>query len=58
MLYKFTERFDYSMVVLVNEDSNIKSLDDLKGKHLCHPGFFEGEAGTEWSSSISQVRIG
>lgn len=45
------------MVVLVNEDANIKSLDDLKGKQLCHPGFFEGEAGTEWSNPISQVRI-
>lgn len=45
------------MVVLVNEDADIKNLDDLKGKHLCHPGFFEGEAGNEWSNSILQVRL-
>lgn len=43
------------MTVLVNEDANISNLADLKGKRLCHPGFFDGEAGNEWSSSISQV---
>lgn len=52
----FTAKFDYDMVVLINEDANIKSLNDLKGKRLCHPGLFEGEAGTGWSSLISQVR--
>lgn len=43
------------MVVLINEDANIKNLDDLKGKRLCHPGFFEGEAGNGLSNHISQV---
>lgn len=45
------------MVVLVNEDANIKNLNDLKGKRLCHPGFFEGETGSGWSNIISQVRL-
>ncbi|VVC35460.1 Hypothetical protein CINCED_3A020998 [Cinara cedri] len=48
------EKFDYSMVVLVNEDANIKNLNDLKGKRLCHPGFFEGETASGWSNIISQ----
>lgn len=43
------------MVVLVNEDAGIKNLDDLKGKRLCHQGFYEGEPGTGWSNLISQV---
>lgn len=43
------------MTVLVNEDANIRSLADLKGKHLCHPGFYEGEAGIKWSNLISEV---
>lgn len=52
----FTAKYDYDMVVLINEDANIKSLNDLRGKRLCHPGLFEGEAGNGWSSLISQVR--
>lgn len=43
------------MVLLINENSNIKNLDDLKGKRLCHPGLFEGKAGSGWSNLISQV---
>lgn len=52
----FTAKFDYDMVVLINEDANIKNLNDLRGKRLCHPGLFEGEAGNGWSSVISQVK--
>ncbi|XP_050421210.1 transferrin-like [Adelges cooleyi] len=48
------EDFDYSMVVLVNEESNIRSLNDLRGKRLCHPGFAEGVAGNGRSNSILQ----
>lgn len=51
----FTDNFDYNMVVLINEDTNITNLDDLKGKRLCHPGYFGGEAGTGWNNLISQV---
>lgn len=43
------------MSVLVNEDANIQSLADLKGKHLCHPGFDEGEAGIKSSNLITEV---
>lgn len=53
----FTENFNYEMVVLVNEGADIKNLDDLKGKRLCHPGLFEGEAGYGWSNLMSQVRL-
>lgn len=45
------------MVVLVNEDANINNINDLKGKRLCHPGFFEGETGSGWSNIISQVNL-
>lgn len=44
------------MVVLVNEDADIKNLESLKGKRLCHPGFFDGDTGKGWSNVISQVR--
>jgi len=43
------------MVVLINEDAGIKNLNDLKGKRLCHPGFYEGDPGNGWSTLISQV---
>ncbi|XP_060834228.1 transferrin-like isoform X1 [Rhopalosiphum padi] len=48
------EKFDYNMVVLINEDAGIKNLNDLKGKRLCHPGFYKGEPGNGWSNLISQ----
>lgn len=52
----FTEPYDYDMVVLVNEDSGINNLENLRGKRLCHPGFFDGDTGNGWSNLISDVR--
>lgn len=43
------------MVAVVSNEVEINSLADLKGKHLCHPGYDEKGWLTDWSEVFAQV---
>lgn len=52
----FLESFEFEMVVVVSNEVEINSLEDLRGKRLCHPGFDEnGWLNNDWSEVFSQV---
>lgn len=49
----FLDKFQYSLAVVVRNDANIRSINDLNGKHLCHPGM--DPDGNDHSDTFSQV---
>lgn len=50
----FTEKYEYSVVAVVSDDSGINSKYDLQDKKLCHPGYgYE----SDWTSILSNVSI-
>ena len=55
-IHFFLEQYEFEMVVVVSNEVEINSLDDLRGKRLCHPGFDESDLLTnDWSEVFSQV---